>query len=758
MKRTESIYSTCLALLSALCLLAGCANDEMPGGRKEAAAGKPLLTIATDVAGNVETRAKLPVQRNGDGSWIESMTVFLFAPGAGEDSTPLLVKSEQGRVAVSGVGQVKSIDLSGKELSEAGIELGTTVDIYAIANHIPDNAAQLTLKQVKELKAGSLPAYRMTGGVYPFVPMSGVLSGYTITSTVSQTATVELYRAVICVSLTLVDGEYENNSSDLYYQWGVLDMKLYNDYSDTYLWNSGIPANPGRRTEANALYLNFPKDDQAGEAGYPIETYNVGNFYLNTNEESPSNPASSPITIKIRGTRYNENGQDDYEHTIPLKRPDGTFDFKRNTHLDVRLTLKAKGYEANVTVVPWGLDTENPDINPAGVRFTGTEIATGEEMSTVIPQDGQLAAKFKFDNPAGIPFKLYLFEGEGHDGTPLKEYTPDDAAKELIDITSFDVNDTGKNRYCSFWYEYDGEWVDTDIRAMQRASTTVNVLFTGDFLQKQNGATPTSIGDAVPSSNWCDGFDYLLYFDNNPFTKQTGCSMKLWNLYNKEELGANYTSTKLISGKTMEIKEILEYLNIDVLALWETYKGSPTEAQSAAILEWLNDDPHRVVICAAPYFHYGSNPITGANGTFFTYLGLDGKNGDATTGITSVSGDALNGFAGQILRGPFADVSGQTFVASNSAYGVLYPTQADAAGFVPILKTNVGNYHMAVNPQQRIVFIADTEDATYINKNVTTALTPYGSYGPYGRLYANLWSWMVETVVMGRQHPNLPVQ
>ena len=761
MKHYKTIYATALLLLAGAFLFTGCAKDEAMESEKEAAQGKALLTIVPGVSEAAATRADEPSTdvQNKNGSWIENMTVFFFAPDAADDATPLLVKTAETVGKLTMTNQVGSVELTGQELGPAGIRQGETVDIYAITNHIPTDAASLTKKQVMELTVG-LPEYVRSGGVFSLVPMSGAVKDYTLTEQAGQQARISLHRSVVRVKITVVDGEYEKlQETDPDYYWTLMDVKLYNDYAATYLWNEGIPATPACRTEAEAIDRDMKVADEAGSGGYPdTDTYDIGNyFYINCNEASEANPSpSNLITVKLRGGRSTDpNPENGYEHTVFLKRPpypagdprvgkEG--EFPRNTYLNVKITLKAKGYDTDVQVVPWNVDTEEPEFTPTGIRFDSTT------MSDDIPKNGVKSGVFTFDNPLGIPFKLCAFEGDTYNaytGEPLATFTPAAGNLNEVTVTGIPANETGKNRYISFWFQSNetGEWVDTGLKALQRSDATVNVLYCGLYGQTVKGTYPAKLGAANPNI-YSTGSDWLFYRPGNPFTVQTGCTLQAWSLYNADAAGRNYTAT--IGGKSMNIGEILEHYAIDVLVLCEA-NGTPDAEQTAMILAWLEADPNRVLMAYATHY----TGTAGSNNVLINTLGIGGMS--STTMSLPLTMATEDEFARDIFDGAFGTIAdGTAFRAYDAKFGIL--AAAAAPGFIPLLKNDAGNYYLSVNPDKRIIIAGDIDAPQMVGSNLNNVFTPNATYGPFARLYANLWSWMVETVVLDRPAPNPPVK
>lgn len=352
MKRYVYTTSTRLMVLLFIgaCLFSGCSEEEAVGPGKETGNG-PSLSIMAAVSPSIPTRASDDPStdvRNENGSWIRYLTIFLFATDATDSDTPLFTKTIKVTGNPAQQNQANRMQLTADELKRAGIGFGSHVAIYAIANYIPANAETLTKKQVISLTA-PLPTYQDVGAWgKSFVPMSGTNPDYEITSSDNQTISLAMQRAVIRITVTITDAEFDN---DKYltgkYSWGINSIKLYNDFVATYLWNEGIPASPACRTENAGIgttTLSYPSGDNL----------TVGPFYLNCNETSAVHTTSAPIKVKVNGIRYNENNiETPFEYTIDLKKSDGSYTFERNTSLTANLTLKAGSVELKTEVLPW---------------------------------------------------------------------------------------------------------------------------------------------------------------------------------------------------------------------------------------------------------------------------------------------------------------------------------------------------------------------------------------------------------------------
>lgn len=349
----QYIYTTStyllLLLLTGTCFLSSCSDEEAVGSKKMA--DNLSLSIIASVSPSIQTRATddpATDTRNANGSWIKNFTIFLFATDATDSSTPLFTKTIQVTGNPAKLNQANQIQLTGRELSDAGIGIGSHVKIYAIANHIPANATTLTKKQVTELTI-TLPDYaKENAWGKDMVPMTGTNPDYEITENNKQTISLDMQRAVMRISIDITDAEFDNDKYDNgEYVWCITSVKLYNDYAVTYLWNEGIPSNPTCRTEEKAIgttNTSYPK----------TKILSAGTFYLNCNETSVAHTVPDPIKIKIRGYRSNENSiETPFEYTIDLKKADGTCSFERNTKLTVNLTLNAGSVDIKTEALPW---------------------------------------------------------------------------------------------------------------------------------------------------------------------------------------------------------------------------------------------------------------------------------------------------------------------------------------------------------------------------------------------------------------------
>ena len=695
----------------------GCSREEVGPDGKGEPGEKPFLFI---MAGTVEsplTRVDDPSKDrlNQNGSWIKEFTVFLFAKDAPDNAQPLLVKAETVTKPTLMI-QANKVSFEGQELREAGLDIGSEVDIYAIANHVPANPATLTKAELMKLTA-SLPAYKIMGGNYYVVPMSGIVRGYTIRSQADQQINVNLTRAIIRIDVTIVDGEFKQDEyDDGTYIWYLSAMKFYNDYEDTYLWNDGIPASPACRAEGKAVIQQIDADPETG--GYPFsDTYVAAPSYVNTNESSSGNPSpDNKIRMKITGERtfyvkYIPTTVG-FEHTIDLVRPDGTFGFARNTRLNVTVTLRAKSYETKVEVVPWNVETENPDIRPALVKFKDSGLRKFTAMAGATNP-----IKFNFDNPAGTPFVLGMFEGEEAVGEPLAAF-PSEASGLEASVTSIPANDTGKDKELSFWYKVDGTWYDTGERTTCMTTASVNVLMIGDYQPYKNGKVFTQLGTAVSTSNFVAPFDGLILNDNSPFSKQTGIMINVWgsNIYAAKD---GRTLTKLLDEYKIDILYVVKFVN-------------PTVANVEEIVQWLDNDPHRAFSFDSPA---SNNVLPGLNLTWITM-------GAAAQPIPV-------DLSSPIINGAFGNLGGLAVQGNDATGGAVTKESADKAGFQPLTIYAGNRYTQLVNLKRRIVINSDVPgEFVSIPNNISTALNSVN-----GKFYANIWSWMAETVALGRKHP-----
>lgn len=372
MKRYEYTTYTCLMslLFIGIGLFSSC-SDEVAVDAGTTTDGLPSLSIVANVDAGIVTRATDPPTddpatdlRNTNGSWIKNMTVFLFAVDAANGATPLLTKTVQVESNPSTTNQANEIEMVGQDLRKAGIEIGSRVAVYAIANHTLANAKDMTKNQVLSL-TGTLPQYRQAGAFYSLVPMTGYVD-YTITSTANQTIPLSLKRAVIRIKIDIVDAEFDSDKyySSQYY-WKIESVKLYNDYATTYLWNEGIPTTPGCRTENAGIGTtpgSFPGSD----------TFSAGTFYLNCNEEPTAHTTPDPIKIKVNGLRGNENSiETPFEYTVDLKRADGTHVFERNTSINATLRLSAGSATLKLNDLPWSeggnVSSDEKPLNPSDI-------------------------------------------------------------------------------------------------------------------------------------------------------------------------------------------------------------------------------------------------------------------------------------------------------------------------------------------------------------------------------------------------------
>lgn len=350
MKRYVYTTYTCLMslLFIGISLFSSCSNEVAvdPGTKAD---GLPSLSIVANVDAGIVTRAiDDPTNDlfNQDGSWINNLTVFLFAVDAADTATPLLTKTVELESNPTSSNQANKIQLTGQDLSNAGISIGSHVAIYAIANHTTTLTNVMTKKQVLE-QTEQLPKYVSNGLLYSLVPMTGSVSDYTITSTVNQTINLSLERAVLRINIDIIDAEFDidkHNNGE--YSWQITSVKLYNDYATTYLWNEGIPTNPTCRTEDAGIGIT---DDSSPTSN----NFPAGTHYLNCNEASTAHQTPEPIKIKVSGLRGDNSGDTPFEYTVDLKRADNTYIFERNTNINVTLTLRAGTIDIKTEAIPW---------------------------------------------------------------------------------------------------------------------------------------------------------------------------------------------------------------------------------------------------------------------------------------------------------------------------------------------------------------------------------------------------------------------
>lgn len=345
---TTSTYLL-LLLLTGTCFFSSCSDEEAVGPGKKA--DDLSLSIVANVSTSIQTRATdnpATDTRNRNGSWIKDLTIFLFTTDATDTSKPLLTKTIQVANNPAQLNQANEVELTSQELRNAGIGVGSHVTIYAIANHIPSDAANLTKKQVIEQR-GTLPDYTTENSWgKQVVPMTDRIDDYTISSNNHQTISLAMRRAVMRIAVNIIDAEFDNNKyTSGRYSWCITSVKLYNDYAATYLWNEGIPSNPGCRAEDKAIGTTT--------TSYPTaNNVPAGTFYLNCNEGSTAHPAPEPIKIKISGSRTNDkNIETPFEYTIDLKKVDNTHLFERNTSLTATLTLNAGSVDIKTEAIPW---------------------------------------------------------------------------------------------------------------------------------------------------------------------------------------------------------------------------------------------------------------------------------------------------------------------------------------------------------------------------------------------------------------------
>ncbi|MCD7969697.1 MAG: hypothetical protein LUF87_05030 [Alistipes sp.] len=193
------------------------------------------------------------------------------------------------------------------------------------------------------------------------------------------------------------------------------------------------------------------------------------------------------------------------------------------------------------------------------------------------------------------------------------------------------------------------------------------------------------------------------------------------------------------------------YQGSDVLYL--TYGRYPTAAQAESILEWLEEDEHRVLI--VQFDNTAANNTSGTNYTVMALLGLNRVPETAVVDYTFAGTDAPD----FIRYGPFGTLPDTfDYNCRDDTYGGIDPTAAAAAGFQPLLLTgNGGNYALMVDPDRRIILCGDCDIYSNVNAGSggylldidtsSAAALTIDPANPAEVMMGNLWAWIVDVVL-----------
>lgn len=183
----------------------------------------------------------------------------------------------------------------------------------------------------------------------------------------------------------------------------------------------------------------------------------------------------------------------------------------------------------------------------------------------------------------------------------------------------------------------------------------------------------------------------------------------------------------------------------DVLYL--TFSDNPPAADVTDILQWLEEDENGILIVQF------DNAST--NYTMMDRLGLATTFGNNIAPYTYTSDDAPD----FIKYGPFGTLTSDFYYqCRDNTYGTIAPAVAEAAGFIPILRStsvaSSGYYILAVNPDRRIIISGDIDlygnvnegsTGSYLSLTATNAATmTIDPNNPAHVLMGNLWAWIVD--------------
>lgn len=239
----------------------------------------------------------------------------------------------------------------------------------------------------------------------------------------------------------------------------------------------------------------------------------------------------------------------------------------------------------------------------------------------------------------------------------------------------------------------------------------------------------------------------------NPVSPAGGRSMGLVNMLLRGtnfgpdgtvELESIYISGVNVTTTTMPQAA---YQVADVLYL--TYSTNPQQSDVDEILEWLEDDDHRLLVVQFDN--------SGTNSNMMTSLGFGTRYFPGTTASYSYVGAAAPDF---VKYGPFGSVDAAfSYKCRDTTYGVVDPAEADALGYIPILTGNgttatTGYYLMAVNPESRVIICGDCDvygnssegsSGYYLDfSNTSYTIDPEN---PAHVMMGNLWAWIIEVAL-----------
>ncbi|MCD8071780.1 MAG: hypothetical protein LUE10_01075 [Alistipes sp.] len=197
------------------------------------------------------------------------------------------------------------------------------------------------------------------------------------------------------------------------------------------------------------------------------------------------------------------------------------------------------------------------------------------------------------------------------------------------------------------------------------------------------------------------------------------------------------------------------YQGSDVLYL--SFDNSPTADQSQTILDWLEEDSHRVLI--VQFDNTNTANTSGTNYTMMASLGLNRIPGGNVQPYDYAGTDTPD----FIRYGPFGTLPDSfTYKCYDDTYEGISPSDAAAAGFLPILltgtaSTNPGNYLLSINPDRRIILSGDCDlygnnsggsAGYYLTLTESSAATlTVDPDNPAQVLMGNLWAWIVDVVL-----------
>lgn len=199
--------------------------------------------------------------------------------------------------------------------------------------------------------------------------------------------------------------------------------------------------------------------------------------------------------------------------------------------------------------------------------------------------------------------------------------------------------------------------------------------------------------------------------------------------YHFTEMGV-ITSASSLSPNTMGIFDVIFF----------PHNNQPNATITADILKWLEAKPNRVLVVAAD--------ATNTNPTLLSSLN------DGLTWSFSNSGSfnfvTLSDENKIFTQGIFGNVSASsTFAKTDAVWGGSTIKANNNDIIVPLLQTSTdGRMVMGVNMSKRIVYIGDC-NMFHVQAGGLTNSTGTVNNDP-SRLMANLWSWITEIVLSGR--------